>query len=341
MSNKLSHKLSYKTPSYLINRNGIFYFSYRLPVSSTDKPKIIRYSLKTRDPLVARERISKLIKIVKTNKEVNLRAYDHKLCDRFTNELLSREDSLSVINPDPDDFLREINIQTLTTSSEDLERLLYSDSENKAKLQDPSTLRRIKQYSKLTLLEKNELLSFVVDSLVDKIKMNSFSEEDKMYRWFYRVYEIYQDEAILRDVLRLAIERDWHIPIKINSALIADDSDKIDSITKLLESKLTRLLTEQVKIQCEQPVLAEKDLPVISHFIPDFLSWDDRSRTPKIVSAYRRELEFLIYAIGDLPVNKVTKEDIQSALKIKALMPFMSKKPYVHWGVELIDPLIF
>lgn len=339
MSNKLCNKLSNKTPSYLTLRNDIYYFCYRVPASQTNKSTIIRYSLKTRDPLVARERIANLIKIVKTNKEVSLRVYDNKLCDRFTNELLSREDYLSVIKPDPECFLREIKTQTLTTSSEDLESLLYSDSESKSQLQDPSTLRRIEQYSKLTLLEKNELLSNLLDSLVSRVKEKLFSEEDEMFCWFNRVYEVYQDEAILRDVLRLAIERDWHIPTQINSALIADDSDKIDSITKLLESRLTRVLTEQVKfnqveIKCEQPVLIEKDLPIISHFIPDFLSWDERSRTPKIINACHQELKLLICVIGDLPVNQVTKDDIQSALKIKALMPYMSRKPYKDWGLE-------
>ncbi len=61
MGNKLCNKLSNKTPSYLTNRNGIFYFCYRVPTSLTDKPRVIRYSLKTRDAITARQRLSKLM----------------------------------------------------------------------------------------------------------------------------------------------------------------------------------------------------------------------------------------------------------------------------------------
>lgn len=38
----------------------------------TNKSKIIRYNLKTRDPLVVQERKSKLIKIVKTTKGIEV-----------------------------------------------------------------------------------------------------------------------------------------------------------------------------------------------------------------------------------------------------------------------------
>lgn len=65
MSNKLCNKLSNKTPSYLTIRNNIYYFCYRLPkVISPDKPQIIRYSLRTKSPDVARLRMTKLLELV-------------------------------------------------------------------------------------------------------------------------------------------------------------------------------------------------------------------------------------------------------------------------------------
>lgn len=65
MSNKLSNKLCNKHPSYLTQRNGIFYFCYRLPnVLTGKKPTLIRRSLFTRSIDEARSRMSGFLPFV-------------------------------------------------------------------------------------------------------------------------------------------------------------------------------------------------------------------------------------------------------------------------------------
>lgn len=65
MSNKLSNKLCNKHPSYLTQRNGIFYFCYRLPnVLTGKKPTLIRRSLFTRSIDEAKIRMSGFLPFV-------------------------------------------------------------------------------------------------------------------------------------------------------------------------------------------------------------------------------------------------------------------------------------
>lgn len=63
MWNKSSNKVG-NLPHYLTCRNGVFYACFRLPSRLTDKPKVIRRSLATRDPGIAQLRLAQWIPVI-------------------------------------------------------------------------------------------------------------------------------------------------------------------------------------------------------------------------------------------------------------------------------------
>lgn len=62
MWNKLSNKVG-NIPHYLIRRNGVFYACFRLPTALSQRPKVIRRSLQTRDAGLARLRLAQWLPV--------------------------------------------------------------------------------------------------------------------------------------------------------------------------------------------------------------------------------------------------------------------------------------
>jgi len=62
MWNKLSNKVG-NIPHYLTRRNGVFYACFRLPTALSQRPKVIRRSLQTRDAGLARLRLAQWLPV--------------------------------------------------------------------------------------------------------------------------------------------------------------------------------------------------------------------------------------------------------------------------------------
>lgn len=354
MSNKLCNKLGNKTPSYLTNRNGIFYFCYRVPSSLVDKPRVLRYSLRTRDALIAKQRQSKLIDVITSAKEASQNRNTDKLTailapfdTGMTNRIkgIQMDDSDKSLLQIKRGFL-EIAINNLESYEDDYLDKIENYENSSSELSD-NYCSDLNEYLSSSLIERSIAFKMVVSDLVEDIKNNSDKLEPCFYARFKPIYDEY-GEDFLRETLKMYFNTHWKMPMELGEAMISDDTNRLNAISADLNSKYQRVLTEttiadlkekltnQQVIQQSQPIKQEQDLPVISHYIPDFLSWDERSRSEDIINGYKRDLEFLIFSIGDKPVNRVTKQDIKESLQIKSEMPKMSLKPYKEQGLKAV-----
>ncbi len=355
MSNKLCNKLSNKTPSYLTVRNGIYYFCYRLPVViSPDKAILIRHSLRTKSPVIAQQRVANLLPLVYSAKQEAENRYTSIVCDAnktVSNNVISgevpvsKEESANDVElldnrPIPDkckEFIHQYEINKLTALLKDISQMCATAfKDGVAKLEmTPDEFEGVSKGIYTTITKPRSRGLIKEDQRQATIK--KYLSDGRVRQLLSSVSDEKADVlAVISKMVDVDIEVNAE-KVKLITAYCSAQEQQYDSTTAKLESKLNRLLTEQIQVINNHGVTSQiPDLPAISHFIPDFLSWGDRSRKPEIVRSYTRDLEFLIYVIGDKPVNQVTKSDIKNTLKQKALMPVMHKKPYVQEGVKSV-----
>ena len=355
MSNKLCNKLSNKTPSYLTVRNGIYYFCYRLPVViSPDKTILIRHSLRTKSPVIAQQRVANLLPLVYSAKQEAENRYTSIVCDAnktVSNNVISgevpmsKEESANDVEllenrPTPDkckEFIHQYEINKLTALLKDISQMCATAFKDGA--------------AKLEMTpDEFEGLSEGIYTTITKPRSRGLIKEDqrqatiKKYLSDGRVRQLLSsvsdEKADVLAVISKMVDVDIEVnaeKVKLITAYCSAQEQQYDSTTAKLESKLNRLLTEQIQVINNNDVTSQvPDLPAISHFIPDFLSWDERTRDADTINNYKRDLVFITHVIGDKPINQVTKQDIRETLKVKELMPKMNLKPYKDYGVDFV-----
>ncbi len=371
MSNKLCNKLSNKTPSYLTVRNGIYYFCYRIPSSQANHKGLIRYSLRTRDILEARERAVKLVRIVKDNKQNSQRQYLDSLCGRVKSKIVNG-DSINMNSDDNhEDNSLDLKLEQLIANTDivkveqTIRAILNPYGEE---IEEEEIVAAVNSFSanayQEVLIELNKVVDYlskfigvvetdqqydmVIAQLTEAEKKHKrkniikFNELIKSTEYF--IYVIYGDltdsvRSKIKDVIEKVIFS-LSYPISAARAFVEGNTAEYNAIKNELKQNefytASGIIEKIEAINIANQSHSKKDLPVISHFIPDFLSWDERSRSEDIINGYKRDLEFLIFSIGDKPVNQVTKQDIKESLQIKAEMPRMSLKSYKEQGVGAV-----
>lgn len=239
----------------------------------------------------------------------------------------------------------EIAINNLESYEDDYLDKIENYENSSSELSD-NYCSDLNEYLSSSLIERSIAFKMVVSDLVEDIKNNSDKLEPCFYARFKPIYDEY-GEDFLRETLKMYFNTHWKMPMELGEAMISDDTNRLNAISADLNSKYQRVLTEttiadlkekltnQQVIQQSQPIKQEQDLPVISHYISDFLGWDEggRSRNKNVIQTYSRELNFLIACIGDKPVNKVTKQDLRDSISIKQRMPKMNMSPYRDWSL--------
>ena len=362
MSNKLCNKLSNKTPSYLTVRNGIYYFCYRLPVViSPDKTILIRHSLRTKSPVIAQQRVANLLPLVYSAKQEAENRYTSIVCDAnktVSNNVISGEvpvskaesvnDVESLDNrPIPDKFkafIHQYEINKLTALLKDISQMCATAfKDGVAKLEmTPDEFEGVSKGIYTTITKPRSRGLIKEDQRQATIK--KYLSDGRVRQLLSSVSDEKADVlAVISKMVDVDIEVNAE-KVKLITAYCSAQEQQYDSTTAKLESKLNRLLTEQIQvINTNERLINNNDVtsqvpdsPAISHFIQDFLSWDERNRDVDTINTYKRDLEFIIRVIGDKPINQVTKQDIRETLKVKELMPKMNLKPYKDYGVDFV-----
>ena len=345
MSNKLCNKLSNKVPSYLITRNHVYYFCYRLPKAiSPDKPQIIRYSLRTKSPDIARLRMAKLLELVHASKEKISDRSARKLSDDMMESIKGRcfiSEGMQEVD-DADLELKQLQLKCFKKLSEKCDDYINAFSSEMDSLTDDERAARLRVSNRIasyTMTDKGDnqktLINEVINSLTNTDYQSNFTGMYEYSQQYKEDFEKY-GQNYLRKKLGFLQEVGW-LGTELQTAYNNNDPVRLDSIVSRVNSNYTRLLTEldsQRKVaHISEPV--EPDLPKISEFIPEFLAWDEdgRNRSDKVVSAYRRELDFLLATVGDKPVNRVTRQDIKESINIKRKMPKRHTLPYKNWSI--------
>lgn len=359
MCNKLCNKSSNKIPSYLTIRNGVYYFCYRVPSAiSPDQPTLIRFSLRTKSPIIAQQRIANLLPIVYSAKKYSENRCISKVCDSnrtVTNNVSSEEDLLSEeelsnkidalqnrsIPDNSKELVRNHEIRKLTNLLKELplmcESAFKSGGEKLEMTSDEFGELSGSIYSTITRPESRALIredqrKITIQKHLSNKSLRKLLSDDEI------------DKIDLLTTVSKMVDIDVEVnaeKVKLLAAYCASEEQKYDATVAKLESKLNRLLTERManshlSINIDNETDKTSDLPKISDFIPEFLEWKEgnRSRTKDVQQTYSRDLNFLIHVIGDKPINKVAKEDIKETLNFKKCMPVMNKNPYRQWGVE-------
>lgn len=346
MCNKLCNKSSNKIPSYLTIRNGVYYFCYRFPISITsNKSKILRYSLRTKDLSIARERLADLMPIIKKAKQTQQLL---NASDRIESiHVGGLEDTVKMDESERLLKLKRFKFNLIKQLANDIDE--YADIYTKriTRYANGTTEDRdiyidvVSKHDKLSLIEKNNALNEFVQTIIHLIKTEDLQADRELLEFalsFKGIYEFKGEEyvkGILFSILRYRLD----YPLQLDAAYIKNDEYAIHAIKHTIDSSYTRLLNEinyEQQSQQARFIQIEHDLSPISHYIPEFLQWEEggRSRTKEVQQTYSRDLNFLIHVIGDKPINKVAKEDIKEALSFKKCMPVMNKNPYRQWGVE-------
>lgn len=346
MCNKLCNKSSNKIPSYLTIRNGVYYFCYRLPISITsNKSKILRYSLRTKDLSIARERLADLMPIIKKAKQTQQLL---NASDRIESiHVGGLEDTVKMDESERLLKLKRFKFNLIKELANDIDE--YADIYTKriTRYANGTTEDRdiyidvVSKHDKLSLIEKNNALNEFVQTIIHLIKTEDLQADRELLEFalsFKGIYEFKGEEyvkGILFSILRYRLD----YPLQLDAAYIKNDEYAIHAIKHTIDSSYTRLLNEinyEQQSQQARFIQIEHDLSPISHYIPEFLQWKEgnRSRTKDVQQTYSRDLNFLIHVIGDKPINKVAKEDIKETLNFKKCMPVMNKNPYRQWGVE-------
>ena len=362
MCNKLCNKLSNKTPSYLTVRNGVYYFCYRIPVViSPDKTILIRHSLRTKSPVIAQQRVANLLPVVYSVKQEAENRYTSIMCD--SNKTVSNNVISGEVPVSKEDLANEVDLLQHRPIPDNCKEFIHQYEINKI----TNLLKKIPQLCEFAFKDgaaKQEMTPDEYEDLnkriyrtITKPQSRSLIKEDQRQittqkylsdkRYMKLLNTANNKKTDILNVISKMADIDVEVnaeKVKLITAYCAAQEQQYDSTIAKLESKLNRLLTEQIQvintserlINTNDTASQVTDLPTISHFIPDFLAWEDRNRDIATVRNYQRDLELLILVIGDKPINQVTKQDIKETLRVRGCMPKMNLNPYKDYGVDFV-----
>lgn len=315
MCNKLGNKTG-NIPHYLTRRNGVFYACFRLPTVLSQRPKVIRRSLHTRDAGLARLRLAKWLPIFQQIKEMaQVKSEKEQLEDlvpsiQRLNELTA-EDESSVIKV----------VAELNAPFEDFpEEGLYAEQDAIDDFIGPYL------QEKLTLLERIET-------------------EDDAERIFAQSPLSGLDIA----VSEREAYRDELLYLKARLAKLQGDSGLYDLMRNQL---LERYLTPELVAYREREALKEaqdkmlavvarqsiaggvshapamtKTVPRLSESYKNFLDYK-KNLADKEIKKYGRCLDFTLAMLGDIETHKVTKQALRECLEVYQQMPVGHTAPY-------------
>lgn len=315
MWNTLSNKVG-NIPHYLTRRNGVFYACFRLPTALSQRPKVIRRSLHTRDAGLARLRLAKWLPIFQQIKELaQVKSEKEQLEDlvpsiQRLNELTAQDEGSVVkvvaeLNAPFDDFPDEG---------------LYD--------------------------ERDAIEDFIGPYLKDKLTLlEGIETEDDAERIFA--------ESPLSGLDIAASEqeayRDELLYLKARLAKLQGDSGLYELMrSQLLDRYLTPELAEyrareRVK-DTQDKMLADvarqsiaggvsgvtnmtKTAPLLSESYKNFIKFK-KNLKEKIINDYDRHLDFTLAMLGDIEAQKVTKQALRECLEVYQQMPVGNKSPY-------------
>ena len=338
MCNKLCNKSSNKIPSYLTIRNGVYYFCYRFPISITsNKSKILRYSLRTKDLSIARERLADLMPIIKKAKHSKQTQQLLKTDDKIGSNFINHGERIEMEDSDLEIKRKQLEqYKILLDKTENYLELDVSENKFGSNSKIPNFFSDMRVQA-----ENNKLL---IDEMILILKEHAYKTPYQgLCEFVVSQYKIYFDK-FGEEATKKYIKSHQEIGIvhySLHKAVRENNLPELTVLSTMINSKYTRLLTElNQECKATQDVNLDttnnNNLEKISFYIPEFLQWEEggRSRTKEVQQTYSRDLNFLIHVIGDKPINKVAKEDIKEALSFKKCMPVMNKNPYRQWGVE-------
>ncbi|MGY3915652.1 tyrosine-type recombinase/integrase [Aeromonas australiensis] len=315
MCNKLGNKTG-NIPHYLTRRNGVFYACFRLPTALTDRPKVIRRSLQTRDAGLARLRLAKWLPIFQQIKEMaQVKSEKEQLEDlvpsiQRLNELTA-QDEQSVVKV----------VADLNAPFEDFpEEGLYAEQDAIDDFIAPYL------QEKLTLLESIEteydaerIFAQSPLSGLDIAASEREAYRDELLYLKARLAKL-QGDSGLYDLMRSQLVERYLTP-----ELVA--YREYEAAKEAQDKVLAVVARQNIAGGVSRAPAMTKTSPLLSESYKSFIKFK-KTLTKKNIKDYDRHLDFTLAMLGDIESHKVTKQALRECLEVFQQMPLGNRSPY-------------